>query len=318
MIAAFPFRSFLLWKTMSTELALKAKNSATDISLEELLMLAYEGEFNSDLSRRKRRALRATERRHTRAIRRGREEEFLDELLVHIEGSPECCDLMPEVFGDADFNATTPLGLNYDGLFDLIDGLLERLPAILDAIVKIMALFASIAFFIATICYTETVYAQDAVQESGESVLAPYVESVLRDIEDEDDREAAKSYWTHLNGLPVANMIVSHPELGGPQVPSFDDDAEIDAGQIWNLTFLVRIKEVKRLVGPHIVGSKVKPVRKAAKATTTLALSGASTVKTVVGKPIAKTVATIQQNALVKGSACGCANCKCRTIPVAR
>ncbi|MEL6110769.1 MAG: hypothetical protein AAFU85_32590 [Planctomycetota bacterium] len=112
------------------------------VSLRTALQLAYEGEFDDQLSRRNRRNARTLQRRQNRAARRGKEEEFFEELLVAMEGDPQCCQVMPAVALSADFDQDTPLGLSSAGLFELIDGLLERMPQIIEAIKLIMQLFA--------------------------------------------------------------------------------------------------------------------------------------------------------------------------------
>lgn len=116
--------------------------SPEKVSLREALKLTYEGEFDSQLSRRQRRNARTLQRRHTRATRRRREEDFFEELLVAMEGDDRCCQIMPAIALTADFDQDTPLGLSSAGLFDLIDGLLERVPAIIEAIKLFMQLFA--------------------------------------------------------------------------------------------------------------------------------------------------------------------------------
>ncbi|MEO1530091.1 MAG: hypothetical protein AAFX06_32230 [Planctomycetota bacterium] len=99
----------------------------------------FAGDFDDQLTRRQKRQKRILGRQY----RRSRDKEtFFDNLFTGIEQDAKSLALMPGVFGSDEFDQNTPLGLTAGGLFDLIDGLLERVPAIIEAIRLFIDLFS--------------------------------------------------------------------------------------------------------------------------------------------------------------------------------
>ena len=111
-------------------------------SFKDAMLALFRGEFDDRLSRKEKRRKRVLNRRYDRAKRTGKEQQFFDSLFTGIEGDTQSFAMMPGVFGSDDFDQDTPLGLSAVGLFDLIDGLLERVPAIIEAIKMFIDLFA--------------------------------------------------------------------------------------------------------------------------------------------------------------------------------
>ena len=178
------------------------ESSPETISLRTALELAYEGEFDGQLSRRNKRNARTLQRRQKRAKRRGREDEFFEELLVAMEGDAHCCQVMPAVATSGDFDQDTPLELSSAGLFELIDGLLERVPAIIEAIKLIMQLF--VAFLLCLTLGAGSVHAD----ETSPVVVPEILETTSKT--QVAMAKAAKEFWT----MPVHKFVKSLPEGG--------------------------------------------------------------------------------------------------------
>ena len=177
------------------------------VSLREALSLAYDGEFDGQLSRRKQRHARALQRRHRRAQRRNREDEFFDELLVAMEGDDQCCRLLPLAATEDDFDHDTPLGLSSAGLFELIDGLLERVPAIIEAIKMFMALFAMLLamVFVSTTAHADIPPAL-AQAEADVEKLAKHADIATARLA---ERYLAMSPYKFLVSFPRGDAIVA-------------------------------------------------------------------------------------------------------------
>lgn len=128
----------------------------SSVSLKQALDLLYQGEFDGKLSRRKLRQTSRLQRRHNRAAFFGREKDFFDELIEGLAGDSRCCSIVSGAVGVAsltsdDFDETIPLGLDSDQLFNFIDALLERLPAIIEAFMSIISMFGAFLLIVAMI-----------------------------------------------------------------------------------------------------------------------------------------------------------------------
>lgn len=121
-----------------------------DITLKQGVEMLADGTYDDRLENEpayKQRAARRFKRKFARAKRRGREQEFYDELIADLQRDDACCVKAP-MLATANFDEESPLGMDSDDFFDFLDEILERLPAILDAILTIIRLFSIAAMVV--------------------------------------------------------------------------------------------------------------------------------------------------------------------------
>lgn len=117
--------------------------NVSGLSIREGFELLASGAYDDRVRR-----LSFAKRRRARRIKRrlrnpAAAQAFLDEVLPEIERSREMVAAYP-VFASREIDPDTALGWNQDEFWRFLDDLLERLPSIIDAILSIIVLFASL------------------------------------------------------------------------------------------------------------------------------------------------------------------------------
>jgi len=131
----------------------------SNLSLKEGLKLLGSGHFNDQIKKLSRKKQRKFRRWKRRCCDDNSIDCLCDELIPELEKDRECCNRIP-MLGTDEFGADTPLGFSPEEFFEFLDGLLERIPAILDAILKIVSLFP--CFLALALIQPSTSYAQSA------------------------------------------------------------------------------------------------------------------------------------------------------------
>lgn len=114
------------------------------LSLADGFELVRDGYFDTQVNNmpfRKRRQVRRIKRRLNRETTA---QAFYDEIIPEIRADAKLCAAAPVLSAADEIEPETPLGFDADGFFELFDMLLERMPAIIDAVLRIISLFVAL------------------------------------------------------------------------------------------------------------------------------------------------------------------------------